>query len=143
MFTIPVFLIAIAAQQASPVAPSQPQCAAIDASLPDTLAGWSTTGTGMALDRAFRVSATGGEAVVAFRVTTPGRYRVALDQPGWIDLLRDGKSIESVGHGHGPDCTTIRKIVDFDLAPGQHSIKLTKLVKPQARLMLIAPTPKR
>lgn len=127
------------AQAATPAPPPRVACATIDTDLPSALKGWATTGTGMAMDRAFILPATGGEASAAFTITKGGRYRVALDQAAWIDVVRDGKALTSVAHGHGPNCTTIRKIVDFDLTPGAHTLKLTRIAKSEAKLMLVAP----
>lgn len=60
----------------------------------------------------------------AFSVPTAGTYRVALGSGAWIDLLKDGKPVESSRHGHGPDCTGVRKMVDFPLTPGRHVLQL-------------------
>lgn len=60
----------------------------------------------------------------AFTVTTPGRYRVALGSAAWIDVLADGRAAASVAHGHGPDCTGIRKMVDFDLPAGRYVLQV-------------------
>jgi hypothetical protein len=139
MMMLPFALALFAAPQAAAPAAPPVACATIDTDLPAPLAGWTTTGTGMAMDRAFTLPATGGEASAAFTIAQAGRYRVGLDQPGWIDIIRDGKPLTSVAHGHGPNCTTIRKIIDFDLAPGSYTLKLTKLTKPRAKLMLVAP----
>jgi len=139
MMMLPLALALFAAPQAAaPVAPPV-ACATIDTDLPVPMAGWTTTGTGMAMDRAFTLPATNGEASAAFTITQAGRYRVALDQPGWIDIVREGEALTSVAHGHGPKCTTIRKIVDFDFIAGAYTLKLTKLTKPRAKLMLVAP----
>jgi len=62
--------------------------------------------------------------VFAFTVTPPGRYRVALGSGAWIDVLADGKPATSVAHGHGPACTGIRKMVDFDLAAGRYVLQV-------------------
>ncbi|WP_339348594.1 homogentisate 1,2-dioxygenase [uncultured Sphingomonas sp.] len=62
--------------------------------------------------------------VFAFTVTTPGRYRVALGSGAWIDVLANGKPATSVAHGHGPACTGIRKMVDFDLAAGRYVLQV-------------------
>lgn len=138
--TMLLFALALLAtpQAAAPAAPPV-TCATIDTDLPAPLAGWTTTGTGMAMDRAFSLAATDGEASAAFTITRAGRYRIGLDQPGWIDIIREGKPLTSVAHGHGPNCTTIRKIVDFDFTPGNYILKLTKLTKPRAKLILVAP----
>lgn len=136
---LPLALALFAVPQAAAPAAPPVACATIDTDLSAPLAGWTTTGTGMAMDRAFTLPATAGEANAAFTITQPGRYRVALDQPGWIDIVRDGKALTSVAHGHGPNCTTIRKIVDFDFVSGNYTLKLTKLTKPRAKVMLVAP----
>ncbi|RHW16703.1 hypothetical protein D1610_14540 [Sphingomonas gilva] len=138
MTLLPLVLLA-APLQAAPAPLPQATCPAIDADLPAPLKGWSTTGTGMAMDRAFLLPAPNGEASANFTIAKGGRYRVALDQAGWIDLVQGGKPLTSAGHGHGPSCTTIRKIVDFDLTPGAYTLKLTKIAKQQAKVMLVAP----
>lgn len=51
-----------------------------------------------------------------------------------------GRPVASTGHEHGPACSTIRKIVWFDLNPGTYySLVLTGLPNAAARVMLIAP----
>src|SRR5687767_4306461 len=63
----------------------------------------------------------GRAAMVAFKATESGVYGVALNQPGWIDVRAGGweqEWLESVAHGHGPKCSTIRKIVRFRLENG-------------------------
>ncbi|MCE7797179.1 homogentisate 1,2-dioxygenase [Sphingobium sufflavum] len=59
-----------------------------------------------------------------FTVKQPGLYRVALGSGAWIDLLRDGKAVASTAHGHGPECSGVRKMVDFPLTPGRHVLQL-------------------
>ncbi len=59
-----------------------------------------------------------------FTITTAGKYRVAIDSAAWLDVVADGKSLESVGHGRGPDCSGVRKMVDFSLAPGTYLLQI-------------------
>lgn len=54
-----------------------------------------------------------------------GIYTIGLDQPGWIDVVRDSKVIKLSGHGQGPDCSTIRKMVDFQLEPGHYTVQIS------------------
>lgn len=61
----------------------------------------------------------------ALKVEQPGTYRIALGSAAWIDLMRDGKAISSSAHGHGPDCSGIRKMVDFALAPGTYVLQIS------------------
>lgn len=62
---------------------------------------------------------------LAFLVVKPGRYRVSLAAPAWIDVVTGGATLTSVAHGHGPDCSGIRKIVEFDLAPGPYLLQVS------------------
>ncbi|MCI4592374.1 hypothetical protein MOK15_20100 [Sphingobium sp. BYY-5] len=73
-----------------------------------------------------------------FTVAQAGTWRVALSTPAWVDVVRDGKASISTAHGHGPDCSGIRKMVDYALEPGDYvlqiaangSDKVTLLVTP-------------
>jgi hypothetical protein len=86
-----------------------------------------------------KAAQTGGMARIAFRIDKAGTYGIALDQPGWIDVaVKDGTPLKTAGHGHGPACSTISKIVRFDLQPGLYELKLSKLTKPKAKVMLVA-----
>ena len=60
----------------------------------------------------------------AFNVVETGTYRVALSTPAWIEVVKDGKSIPVAAFGHGPECTTIRKIVEFPLGVGAHVLEV-------------------
>ena len=147
-----MLLAALLLLQATPAAP---QCAATDAGLAANLAGWSTPGAGFGVNKAVTLpvddlsrladipagTKPGGAVLIGFKVKTAGRYGIALDQRGWIDVLpglSGGEALKSVAHGHGPECSTIRKIVRFDLEPGLHRLYLTGLDKPVAKVMLVA-----
>lgn len=67
-----------------------------------------------------------------------GVYTIGLDLPGWIDVVRDGKVVKSSGHGHGPDCSTIRKMVDFRLDPGHYTVQISNAPKDMAILAVVA-----
>lgn len=53
-----------------------------------------------------------------------GRLIVALDAGAWIDLVRDGAVVKSLAHGHGPACSGIRKIVEFDVTQGRYQLQI-------------------
>lgn len=78
---------------------------------------------GVAPERAPDVHKFGG--MVPIEVKTPGRLTVALDAGAWIDLVRDGARVKSVGHGHGPACSGVRKMVDFDVTPGRYVLQIS------------------
>lgn len=130
-------------------------CFATDAALPAPLAGWTAPGEAFVVGKPVVVKAAdaatinglpagtkpGGAALVGFRVEKAGTYGVALDQPGWIDVLpgaEGGAALKSAAHGHGPECSTIRKIVRFDLQPGVYRVYVSGLAKSEAKLMLVA-----
>jgi hypothetical protein len=59
------------------------------------------------------------------RVDQPGTYVVALGSGAWIDVLKDGKALVSTGHNRGPECSTLRKMVDFPLQPGRYVLQVS------------------
>lgn len=136
-------LIALAAPQACPT----------PARLPAVLAAWATPGAASAGASAARAptvavgsavtaalvpmtkltpAATPGKAPAAgtsgglltFTVATPGRYQVALGAGAWVDVISGRTALMSVEHGHGPACTSVRKIVQFDLKPGRYLLQI-------------------
>jgi hypothetical protein len=60
-----------------------------------------------------------------FQVARPGTYRVALGDAAWIDVVRAGRALAASAHGHGPACSGIRKMVDFQLEPGRYVLQLS------------------
>lgn len=79
----------------------------------------------------------GGHAgLLAFHVPRAGRYRVLQGAPGWMEMVRNGRAIASTTHGHGPQCSGIRKMVDFDLGPGRHVLELVGVADPVVTVMV-------
>jgi len=130
-------------------------CKATDASLPTSLLGWVKPGDAFTPGKAVELdtldgaalkglpagSKPGKAAMIGFRIETAGIYGIALDQGGWIDVLpgaEDGAALTSVKHGHGPECSTIRKIVRFDLKPGLYRLYVTGLAGQKVKAMLVA-----
>jgi hypothetical protein len=58
-------------------------------------------------------------------VKEAGTYRVALGAGAWIDLVKDDKAVASSAHAHGPACSTVRKMVDFTLPPGDYVVQIS------------------
>jgi hypothetical protein len=73
-------------------------------------------------------------------IPTAGTYVVALGAGAWVDVLRDGASVRSSSHGHGPACSTVRKIVAFELQPGRHVVQIVGSV-PAALSIMVARRP--
>lgn len=146
--------------------PATPACATKDAGLPANLAAWTqkteiqsgakptalaTLAPGKAYtsklqpaagfvfaavpEKPGAASTTNG--LFALKVERAGTYGVALGAPGWIDVVKDGKALKSVTHGHGPECSTIRKIVNFALQPGDYIVQVAGHPEPAASLMVL------
>lgn len=77
---------------------------------------------GIASERKPDVYKFGG--MIPIDVKKPGRLIVALDAGAWIDLVRDGAVVKSVTHGHGPACSGIRKMVEFDVTQGRYQLQI-------------------
>ncbi|WP_246524696.1 homogentisate 1,2-dioxygenase [Sphingobium phenoxybenzoativorans] len=72
-----------------------------------------------------------------FTVKEAGTYRVALGSGAWIDVLEGKSAIQSTAHGHGPECSGIRKMVDFPLKPGRHVLQIAANGDAALPLMII------
>lgn len=72
----------------------------------------------------------------AFTVAEAGTYRVALGSGAWIDVVKDGKAVESIAHGHGPDCSSVHKMVDFPLQPGSYTLQVAANGQAQMPLLV-------
>ncbi|KQX25910.1 homogentisate 1,2-dioxygenase [Sphingomonas sp. Root50] len=71
-----------------------------------------------------------------FTIAAAGTYRIAIGSGAWIDVLREGKAVESTAHGHGPACSGIRKMVDFTLRPGRYVLQIAANGSPTLPLLL-------
>jgi hypothetical protein len=85
-------------------------------------------------EKAPAADSKGGLAVLSIREA--GTYRIALSLAAWIDVVKDGQFQTAIAHGHGPACTTIRKMVDFALTPGTYVLQISGA--PEARIEVLA-----
>jgi hypothetical protein len=132
-----LFLAALLLAQTAP----ELKCNVLDLTLPAAYAGWKAPGAVLAPGKAMALKAKGGAAAVTFHIASAGVYGIALDQKGWIDVYpgtAGGEALKSVSHREGDPCWSIRKIVRYQLAPGDYRLSLTKLAGTGARAMLIA-----
>jgi hypothetical protein len=116
------------------------KCRTYDTRLPAALAGWTRSGRALDTGSAVTLNAGRDGAVAStVRIRKAGTFGIALSEPGWIDVApMGGKPLASAAHGHGPDCSTIRKIVRYKLRPGTYRVSVNKLKATRARLMLVA-----
>ena len=153
---IAALVFAVTALQAMPAAPA-PACTAI-APPPAGLEAWSAkpvarplgpgvataltlspaTGVTFALPPEHAPAPDSFATVAPLSIAVAGTYRIALGAGAWIDLVHDGKAVPSVAHTHGPDCSGIRKIVDFTLTPGTYQLQLSG-AKAATLTVLVAP----
>ena len=113
-------------------------CKTYDTALPAPLSGWKRSGRGLDTGHSVTLARSGDSIRTTVRIRKAGTFGIALGEPGWIDVApMRGKPLESVAHGHGPDCSTIRKIVRYRLRPGTYRVTVNKLKATRARLMLV------
>jgi hypothetical protein len=62
--------------------------------------------------------------LVSLTIDRAGIYRIAIGSGAWLDLVKGSTALDSVGHGHGPNCSGIRKMVDFKLQPGDYVLQI-------------------
>jgi hypothetical protein len=71
------------------------------------------------------------------RLQQPGAYRVSVDQSLWIDVVADGKMIDSADLQGRPGCLAPHKIVQYSLPAGRELVlQLSGAVSPRARLTI-------
>ena len=59
------------------------------------------------------------------KIDKAGTYLIGLGSGAWIDVLKDGKPLTSTAHSRGPECSTLRKMVDFPLEPGRYVLQVS------------------
>lgn len=83
-----------------------------------------------------------------FQVKTAGTYQVAAGgatapvRPLWLDVAgTDRKPLKSAAHGHGATCSSITKVVEFQLTPGIYTFLATGLTSAAPVRVLIVRKP--
>ena len=74
--------------------------------------------------------------MLSFTVAKAGTYRVALGSGAWIDVVSGDKAVMSTAHARGPACTSVRKMVDFQLVPGDYVLEVAGNGVPTLALMV-------
>lgn len=78
--------------------------------------------------------------LASFEVMQAGVYRVALGDFAWVDVDRDGKPLTPAAFGHGPECTAVKKVIDYQLEPGRYVLEISG-EKASTLQLLILPRP--
>ncbi len=75
--------------------------------------------------------------LVRVRVATAGAYRVSIDQPLWVDIVSHQQVVPSTDFAGAHRCSTPRKIVEYNLAPGEDLVlQLSEATKDRVRVAL-------
>lgn len=61
---------------------------------------------------------------------------MALGSAAWIDLVAQGKPLPSTAHGHGAECSGIRKEVEFQLKRGSYTVVISGNGEMQTTLLI-------
>ncbi len=135
-----------------------PGCAATDAALPRDLQAWSERASPAAavlmVGQAMRVPlvplddvrfvvppetpgapGTFGQTI-AVDIDRADTYRISLSDGVWIDVVRNGEAVASTAHGHGPECSSIHKIVAFPLIPGRYILQFSGSPQPMVAVLV-------
>lgn len=63
--------------------------------------------------------------VVHFDGLPEGHYQIALSDHGWLDVVQEGKALESTGHTGSPDCDELRKSVRFEIGAAPFAVQVS------------------
>lgn len=69
-------------------------------------------------------------------VPKAGTWRLSASTGLWVDVIGPEGVVESTAFGALAPCTSIRKVVEFPLGPGRHTLQLSGNPGPATRLML-------
>lgn len=75
--------------------------------------------------------------MLAFTADHAGTVRIAIGSGAWLDLIdASGTALVSTAHGHGPNCSGIRKMVDFAVRPGRYVIEVAGAGSPNLPIVI-------
>ncbi len=74
--------------------------------------------------------------MLAVQIGEAGIYQVSLNSGAWIDIILGTSKIASTAHGHGPECSSIRKAVAFPLKPGHYIVQISASAAPTLDIMI-------
>lgn len=81
---------------------------------------------------------TFGGLVTFEGVPAAGLYQVSLSGPGWIDVIQDGKALETVAHTGKSDCEGLRKSLRFNIGAGPFVVQLNGVQSESVKLAVRA-----
>lgn len=76
--------------------------------------------------------------MVTLPITRPSMVRVELSDTSYIDLVRSGKSLTAIDHGHltptSDPCSILHKFVNFRVTKGPYIIQITSAPDKKVRI---------
>jgi hypothetical protein len=81
--------------------------------------------------------------LVTFKIPTAGSYRVSIDMPFWIDVVRDGALVTAIDFQGQHGCNSPHKIVMFELQGARPFMLQLSNAAPQSVRLTITATPAR
>jgi hypothetical protein len=74
--------------------------------------------------------------ILAVKIGEAGIYQVSLNSGAWIDMVLGASKMAATAHGHGPKCSSIRKVVAFPLKPGDYIVQISANAAPTLDIMI-------
>lgn len=131
----------VAATSATAAEPVAPTCTVVANLGATPFAAWTLPDGDRAaapeIGRPVTLSLENRAASRSLHIAEAGRYGIAVDGKVWIDVRANGAPLASVGHGHGPACSGIRKVVWFTLSAGTYELALSKAETASVRLLVV------
>jgi hypothetical protein len=74
--------------------------------------------------------------ILAVQIAEAGTYQISLNSGAWIDMVLGETKSASTAHGHGPECSSIRKALAFPLKPGRYIVQISANAAPALDIMI-------
>lgn len=79
---------------------------------------------------------TSFSGLLMVHITDSGTYGVAASSGVWLDLIKDQTALKSAGQAQAPNCSGIRKIVRFELQPGDYVLQIAASKTPDVTVQI-------
>jgi len=90
-----------------------------------------------------RSAASGYGGLATLNIAAPGVYRIAMDQPSWIDVVADGALLKATDFQGQHECSAPHKIVEFELAGTRPFVIQVSNATKDKVLLTVTPAPPR
>lgn len=73
---------------------------------------------------------------VKFAAGGNGRYKISLSEGAWIDVVQEGRDLQSVAFTGATDCPNIRKSVKFELGAEPFTLEVSDAPSPDIAIVV-------